>query len=296
LGKFVSQYVRANKLEQGASFDDSEWSGTFDPDNGKITIQKRTAASALDVEGTLAIQDLYYDGRKVRFDAIIDHSGDLRLFEDYVLAKNEDGTYSIKDENGNAVSLAQVDSFRMCFVVNDLSVTFIQDVQPYGTDGAKSFSLLGDHSKKLDLVYYNNQNGYYSGVVTAEENVKSYFVTAPYSMGSIALTKTVWAWIIANDTNLASYMDVGYVSSRKQGGFETIVKSSPASRKLNFGTYDFSKVSFLNDSLPHVYSKYRALPNVNFIRFVFKNEEDSNLALTTMELIYTVSGFAKGVK
>jgi hypothetical protein len=115
-------------------------------------------------------------------------------------------------------------------------------------------------------------------------------------MGSISSLKTIWAWVIANDTNLASYMDVGYISSRKQGGFETIVKSSPASRKLNFDGFDFSKVSFLNDSLPHVYTRYRTLPSVNFIRFVFKNEEDTNIALTAMDVIYTVSGLSKGVK
>ena len=295
IGTFVNSNYRANMIETGGSYDDTAYNGEFDPSTNIITIKKRNSDGSADSSGTLAIQDLYYDGRKVRFDSMLpSESGDLNLYEDYVLSKVGDNQYKIVDGSGNVVSLSDTNSMRMVFIVNDLSVTFIQDVQPYGESGAKSFSLLGDHSQTLDLVYYNNQLGYYSGVVTTENKVQSFYVTAPYSMGTISSVKTIWAWVITNDTNLASYMDVGYISSRRQGGFETIVKSSPASRDLNFANFEFSKVSFLNDSLPHVYTKYRTLASVNFIRFAFKNEEDSNIALTAMDVIYTVSGLAKG--
>jgi len=295
LGTFVNANYRRNVIATGGVFDDTLYRGYIDPDEDEIVVCKRNADGTKDEQGTLAIQDLFYDGRKVRFDMMGTH-GSLELYADYALLKVGENRYGVIDASGDRVSLDGMNFVRMCFVVNDLAVTHIQNVQDYGSDGAKSFNLLGDHSQTLDLVYYNNQNGYYSGVVTAENKVQSFYVTAPYSMGSISSLKTVWAWVIANDTNLASYMDVGYISSRKQGGFETIVKSSPASRKFNFDGFDFSKVSFLNDSLPHVYTRYRTLPSVNFIRFVFKNEEDTNIALTAMDVIYTVSGLSKGVK
>lgn len=297
LGTFVNSDYRRNMIATGGLYDDTLYNGYIDAENDEIVICKRNADGTKDEQGTLAIQDLFYDGRKVRFDLMTPaNQGELELYADYALFKVDENRYTVVDENKDRVALGGINTVRMCFVVNDLAVTYIQNVEPYGNDGAKSFNLLGDHSQTLDLVYYNNQNGYYSGVVTAENNVQSFYVTAPYSMGSISSVKTIWAWVIANDTNLASYMDVGYISSRKQGGFETIVKSSPASRKLNFDGFDFSKVSFLNDNLPHVYTKYRTLPSVNFIRFAFKNEEDTNIALTAMDVVYTVSGLSKGVK
>ena len=138
--------------------------------------------------------------------------------------------------------------------------------------------------------------GYYSGVITKEENVKSFFVTAPYALGGIALTKTIWEWIIANDTQLASYMDVGYLSSRKQGDYEMVIKSTSGSRQLDFSGINFEKIQFTSDKLPHVYARHRTVPNVNFIRFLFRNNEDSNMVLTALNVIYTISEYTKGVK
>lgn len=293
LGKFVNSNYRKNMIETGGVYSDVDYNGYIDPSESVLTILKRNADGTEDYDGTLAIQDLYYDGRKVKFDLIsANGQNGPEPYVEYTLSKVGGNSYSILDPDGQPVALEGVSYMRMCFAIDETAVTYIQDVEPYGDDGAKSFSLLGDHSQTLDLVYYNNQNGYYSGVVTAENKVKSFYVTAPYSMGSISTYKTIWAWFVANDTNLASHIDVGYVSSRKQGTFET----SPGTRKFSFKDFDFGNISFLNDSLPHVYSRYRTLPSVNFIRFLFKNEGDSNMALTNLEVIYTLNGLSKGAQ
>ena len=293
LGRFVNANHRANMLENGGLYDDTLYNGTFDPTSGVIEIKARNHDGTEDESKTIEIADMFFDGRKVKFDALLPQNQDsLELYEEYTLSRVGERQYKVIKADGNAASLAGVVSFRMCFVVNDYKFTTIDDVQPYGNDGAKSFTLKGMRSRPLDLVYYNNQNGYYSGIVTTQHEVKSYYVTVPYSMGSISTYKTIWGWVVANDTNRTSFMDIGYITSRKQTGFKTIAKS----HQLRFDGLDFSKMTMLNDSLPHVYVQYKTLPAVNFIRFVFKNEEDSNMALTALDVIYTYNGLTKGVR
>ena len=299
LGSFVNKNYKENTIISGGSFDQTAYVGLMDAVNNTLELKCFKANGDEDTEKLLNIQDLFYEGREVYLDHFVGDVYTLFTYRRYFLKKyneNSNNIYQLVDNYGNVMSLQGINTVRMSFLVNDLAITHIAEVSDYDTSGAKQFALLGDHDKRLDLIYYNDEVGSYSGVITKEENVNAFFVTAPYAMGSITLTKTIWQWVIANDTNLASLMDIGYLSSRKQGDYEMVLKSTQGTRQLNFSGLNFDKIQFTSDKLPHVYSKNRTVPNVNFIRFLFKNDEDSNMVLTTLNIVYTIAQFTKGVK
>ena len=305
LGSFVNKNYKANTIANGGAFDQTAYVGLIDADNNTLEIKLFNSDGSENLTGLFDKQDLFYEGREVFVDNIVGEVYHLSTYTRYFLKKyNEDNSniYQLVDNNGNVLDLIGISTMRMSFLVNDLAVTYITEVADYNSSGAKEFALLGDHGRKLDLIYYaideddSGSSRYYSGVITKEDNVSAFFVTAPYALGGIALTKTIWEWIIANDTQLASYMDVGYLSSRKQGDYEMVIKSTSGSRQLNFSGMNFEKIQFTSDKLPHVYARHRTVPNVNFIRFLFKNDKDSNMVLTTLNVIYTISEYTKGVK
>ena len=117
-------------------------------------------------------------------------------------------------------------------------------------------------------------------------------------MGTILYEKTVWQWAIINDTELASYMDIGYLTSRKQGDYDLVIKTASGSRAYSYdeSKFSFDKIQFTSDKLPHIYNRYRVLANVGFMRFLFRNNEDSNIVLDQLSLIYTISQSIKGVR
>ena len=300
LGNFVNRYTKQNILINGGTFDQTAYHGLINAEDGYFEIITYESDGSIDYTKLNSIRDLFYEGREVYFDNIVGNAVSVKKSTKYKLKQYDtemDSTkYSIVDESGNTVSLVGIDTIRMSFIVNNEAATYITDVQDYGSSGAKQFKLLGDHERLLDLIYYNNIVGNYSGVITSKENVNAFYETAPYAFGTLMKTKTIWQWIIANDTQLKSYMDVGYFASRKQGDYRYSIKTSADAKQLDFSTFHFEKVQFDSDKLPHIYTKYRTVGNVNFIRFLFRNDKDSNMVLTTLEVTYTISQFTKGAK
>ena len=202
-----------------------------------------------------------------------------------------DYSYYLIDENGNIANLLGVNSMRLSIIVNELEIAKITNVREYRS-GGKVFNLIGDHDKLLDVIFYNDRNDRYSGVITDKLNIEAYYRTKPYNMGTTLYEKTVWSWSIVNDSGVASSTDVGYITSRKQKGFNLVMDSN----EFETTGFDFSKVQFTNNEAPYVYVKNRILANITFIEFVFKNDSDSNMVLSQFSLLYSQSQFTRGVK
>lgn len=301
LGNFVYGVYRDNMINGGGVFDQTAYNGLIDWENSRIILMPFTSDSAVDLAKLNKIKNYFYDGRKVYLDLITSPNPKVNANVAYYLKSVDTGdfgdiTYELEDEYGNKADLSEITTFRLSFAVNHLSITKMTDIRDYGESGAKQFKLIGDHDQVLDLINYNNESYSYAGVITNEDNVKAYFETAPYAMGSIVSLKTIWSWTIVNDTALAGYMDVGYFASRKQGDYNIAVKSVPNSNGFDFSNYSFATVEFLNRKLPATYGRQRTVPSVAFIRYLFKNFEDSNMVLTTLNVVYTVANFLKGVK
>ena len=204
------------------------------------------------------------------------------LIECYKL-KRSDGTYVDFEED-------QISSFRLSRAIKLEDNPRVVNLNKT----AKTFQLSAYGKDVLDLIYYNNRNSNYSGIITEEMNVEAYFITMPYHFGNLSYDKNIYEWIISNDTNLASEMDVGYFYSHKQPDFTYAISGISGSRSLDLSNFNFNTVQFDTDNLPHLYAQYKNLVTVQYIRFLFKNYADTNMVLSHLNILYSIGQLTKG--
>ena len=185
----------------------------------------------------------------------------IELNEDYQLEIN-----AIRNDEDDFADIKLVDGFGYSIKISDL--TWRSDV------GANAQT-----NQPIVLIY-------------KETPVDAYYKTKTFDFGTNVYEKTIWGLILANNSGLASQTEIGYVSSRKQNDF--IFEADASQTNLN--DFSFDSIQFDNDALPHIYSKYKVIPRVNFIRFLFQNNSDSNLILSELSLVYTISRLTRGIK
>ena len=208
-------------------------------------------------------------------------------FQDYDL-------FDLIDDSGQRWEVALNDAFYIRLDENH--PTFIGN-----------FSIDEDDFVDVSIVDGNDRDIYIEPVMTGqpplnfneckvliyqETPVKAYYKTKTFDFGTNVYEKTIWGFVLANDSGLKSETMIGYISSRKQNEFNFEVDAS----QLNLQGFRFDEVQFDNDGLPHVYSKYRVIPRVSFIRFLFKNDNSTNLVLSELSLLYTISRLTRGIK
>lgn len=306
MGSFVEKNYRENQLRDSLStFDQTAWEGVIDSDRNQIVIKPYTSEGEIDYERMFDTLLLFPTYKEVYLDSIVGQVVNVSVDTPYVLKRiksNEsfDYRFILLNEVNEEIDLTGITSFRMSFRVNGVAVAYITDVENYGTDGGKQFKvglpLKNEGYLKLDLIYYNNRNGTYQGVITEHVNVHSYFISKAFDLGSSEYGKTIHKWTLINDSSIASAMNVGYIASRSYADFKVSVKQLGGARQLNFEGLNFEKLHFTNDKLPHIYDKFRVLPRVGFIRFIFSNDEGTRMVLSKLEIIYSYTLLMKGVK
>ena len=244
---------------------------------------------------------IFYFGPTLNEDSIID---DPRIFDnrkvyvdannDYYFIKmieNDYGLYyafTLIDSDGNKI-IPGASEISICFDTKDQ--VFIGDAV---TGDPNSFYIVDTFDYNVDLININYQNVstlYSYGIITDEKTVEAFYETKPYDLGSNVYEKTIWMYSILNDSNLRSFTNLGYLASRKQSTYAQLNGTNLArgTRNLDFSDFNFSTVSFLNDGLPHIYIKYKVIPYVSFIRWTFNNYSDTNMVISKMSLIYSIS-------
>lgn len=296
LGTFVDKNVRQNAIDRGISFDQTLYNGLVDFDNNCIIVKPFNSDSTVNDEKLDDIKVLFYEGRVVYLDSLVGSGIQVNIDEPYTLKQIDTNKYKLLDQFGEEANLIGIEYVRISFVVNDLVMTRMTQITNYGTSGAKQFKLIGDHEKVLDLIHYNNRNNGYSGVITLNEIVKAFFITAPYAFKNISLYKTVWSWSIVNDTQFGGYVDVGFFADRAQGNFNYAIQSALSNQGLDFTNFSFVGFEFLSDNLPATHTVQRRVANVGYMRFIFKNDKDTNMVLAAFNIVYTYSNLMKGVK
>ena len=68
------------------------------------------------------------------------------------------------------------------------------------------------------------------------------------------------------------------------------------SNEFDVTGFDFSNVQFTNNEAPYVFLKNKILANITFVEFVFKNDKDSNMVLSQLSVLYSISQTTRGVK
>lgn len=306
MGNFINKNVRENAIANNIpSFDITAWEGMIDAEANQIIIKPYTSAGDIDYERMNDTLLLFPTYKVVYIDQIVGNVVSVQVDRPYQIKRIKSSTsfdyrFILLDFDNNEIDLTGIESMRMSFRVNNVQVAYITDVQDYGTDGGKQFKV-GLPVKKdeyliLDLINYYGRNGTYQGVITDHVNVESYFVTKPFNLNHDLYQKSIYMWSIINDSQIASAMSVGYIASRKYADFKIAVKEIGGARQLSFENFNFEKIHFSNDKLPHIYNRYRTLSNVGFIRFIFKNDEGTRMVLSKLDIIYSYSLLMKGVK
>lgn len=307
MGNFINKYVRQNAIDNNVpTFDQTAWEGIIDIDENQIVIKPYTAQGDEDLEKKEDILLLFPTYKVVYLDNIVGEVVSVQVDRPYYIKRvanpNDmfDYRFVLIDELENEIDLTGIESFRMSFRVNNVAVAYIIDVDDYGQDGGKQFKvglpIKKDEYVPLDLINYNGRSGTYQGVITDHVNVESYFITKPFNLDHDLYQKTIHVWSIINDSQIASAMNVGYLVSRKAADFNVAVKEIGGARQLSFDGFNFEKIHFTNDKLPHIHTRYKTLSNVGFIRFIFSNDEGTRMVLSRLDIIYSYSQLMKGVK
>ena len=154
---------------------------------------------------------------------------------------------------------------------------------------------LSDGIGDIDIVLYGQQiESKFYGAIKTKTPVKSYYITAPMVMGSLDRNKTIWSWTITNDTKLESQLDVCVATNTSDvTGLESMVTYEKTDSRSNFGSFDFSDVSFDKDNIPHKLTYYRPLV-VPFVCFAFRSLEPKNSVLSALQVSYNISSASFG--
>ncbi len=295
----IGNFVHENTIKNNpASVDFASIQGVIKSDNTFEIKCFNSDGSVNEIETTKALTN-FIDNAVVYVDNVDNNVSNLAVHLPYKLklSISENGlnySYCLIDENEQIAEISTNSQMRLSRLIDSQTKAYICNTEPYNDNGAKIFKLENGLGVIYDIIAYNNELRTYSGIVSIENNVVAEYITAPFNLGTSVILKTIWLWTIINDTSLASEIEIGYIASRSQADYLLATK---ASRQLNFDApFAFERVQFLNDQLPHLYTKYKTLANVLFMRFKFKNENPTNMVLTAIEIIYSLSQYSKGVK
>ena len=154
-----------------------------------------------------------------------------------------------------------------------------------------SFKLKDDYGEPMNIVLYGEQSisATFGAEIIERRNVAAYYITAPFTMGSLNYFKTIWQTTLTNDTGEKSEYDLA-VASNKIPVFETknIASISKAMIGTNYRDYTFEAIDFDKDIVPRTYTVQRTMGMQKFVCFAFKNDNNSNAILSSMSVIYTI--------
>ena len=193
--------------------------------------------------------------------------------------------YNVITEQWENIDLA--DLYKACLVSK-----LEGDYELYDVDSATySFKLRDEAGDPRNIVNYGIQGvaNTFQAEIIERKNVVAYYVTAPFTMGSINYFKTIWSFTFTNDTGLPSEYDLS-IASNKIPVIETKTIASVSKAKIgtNFRDFTFERVDFDKNVVPRTYTIQRTLGMQKFVCFAFKNDNNSNSILSSLSVIYTL--------
>ena len=153
-----------------------------------------------------------------------------------------------------------------------------------------SFKLLHE-GEVINLVRYGNEpsDKVFAGEIKHYKNVEAYYISNPYTLGSLNYFKTIWQWTVTNDTNIPSELEVTWASNKVPNKeAKTLNKISVDNLSTNFDNLSFEKVDFDKQIVPRTYTNHRILSRQKFVCFGFKNYNNTNSVLSSMSITYSI--------
>lgn len=185
--------------------------------------------------------------------------------------KGTDGLWYYTDSYGSVIPFGDTPLFN-CFMV----------------------SALFYDNKVLEIISYNDEpiidyTVNLPASLTINEQILAYFITPFYNLGNNLQSKTLKRLIIVPDTLRGTKVELAYETRNKTGSF-----TAYTGRSFDFNDFDFDDVSFSNEDFAKTYSKKCKAKKFNYIRFIFKNQDDNNCKLDNITIAFTYSSINKG--
>lgn len=164
-----------------------------------------------------------------------------------------------------------------------------------------SFSLFYPDGGKVNLEG-NIIGASYTSELHKHTPVYAYYITAPFTGGSLSYRKTLWAWTLTDDTGLENQIEIGVATNMidfddmSRVALKTIYVDSIDSpvKGMSYVSYDFGSVDFRKAIVPEKYTYYRPV-SVPLVCFAFRSSEPKNSILNALSLLYTIpeQGFGR---
>lgn len=211
----------------------------------------------------------------------------LKLVEDTPNTNNL--CYGVYDKDGNRLDVSELYYANLVACLDkEYSITDIDKEN-------STFRIVDQNEMKIDIVRYGDQDTLHalSGEISKYNNVHAYYISAPFTLGDLMYNKTIWSWTLTNDTELSSYVEVCEATNNID--FENMSKivALNISHGYDLDNFDFNKINFSKSVVPFKYTFIRPLL-VPFICFGFKNNENSNAVLCSMQIIYSKPSISFG--
>ena len=154
-----------------------------------------------------------------------------------------------------------------------------------------SFKLKDENGKLMNISKYGEQgtSNKFMAEIIERKNVSAYYITAPFTMGSLNYLKTIWQITLTNDTGKPSELELA-IASNKVPYVESkdIATVSKAKIGTNFWDFSFNPIDFDKNVTPRTYTIQRTIGRQKFVCFTFKNDNNSNAILSSMSVTYTI--------
>ena len=160
-----------------------------------------------------------------------------------------------------------------------------------------SFQLVyGDDSEEIVDILTTTQAGF-KAKLHMYTPVKAYYITAPYTAGSLSYNKTLWSWTLT-DTSASGY-SVDVCLATNDEAFDDlrteIVGLGASTTGFDYNSQSNLYLDYDKIKLPRSVSYVRPLTSQYFC-FAFKNFEAEPSALFSLTVTYSVPGAIYGLK
>lgn len=124
------------------------------------------------------------------------------------------------------------------------------------------------------------------------DNVECIWISKWYDLGTTLYSKMIEKLVITPDVLSGSNIQFGYETLRKRS--ENNIASQINTIDFDYITFDY--INFEDDNVARSYIKKIRERDVNFIRFIFKNDTNNNCKINNLTVVYSITRENKGVK
>jgi hypothetical protein len=253
-----------------------------------VTVNTQTNRITFLSHPTLSQQEIY-NGREITFtNGSFSWAG-----QSFILHNVEGFTAQLKTPSGFLVN--SWDNFTVSPLPFNIAAVYLEPGKELKiatiNNATREFTVKGDFDIVVRFTYITRpippqippNRAFY---IIEDNNVVSYFVTAPFNFGENTYIKTIERFVLTNDTRIDSYIEILYMASNSSEVFKAVTNSSNV---LNFSNLEMDNLYFGSAYLPLPFSLRANVRNISSIMFKFYNDKDNNACLTNLTMLYYIT-------